>query len=49
MEQEREERRVAIACGEMEPEEGEEEEDASDDGMVAIKKIERAFEHKIFA
>jgi len=53
MGQEREERKEAIANGELEPEdeeeEEEEEEDGAEDGMVAIKKIERAFEHKIFA
>lgn len=34
---------------EEDEEEDDEEEDTTEDGMVAIKKIERAFEHKIFA
>jgi len=34
---------------EEDEEEEEEEDDPAEDGMVAIKKIERAFEHKIFA
>jgi serine/threonine protein kinase len=49
LEEDREETRKMREEGLIDEEEEEEEEEDPDDGMVAIKKIERVFEHKVFA